>query len=152
MSLARRNLILSCIAFPAMVLIGGPAAARSPEIYTENGIAVDGSDVVAYFTDSRPVQGKGSITHDWRGATWRFASARNRAAFIADPEAYAPQFGGYCAWAVSNDYIAPTVPEAWTITDGRLYLNYSKGVQRRWSRDMDARIAAGNRNWPSVLG
>lgn len=152
MSLTRRKLVLLSLVVPTTVLIGGPAAARSPEIYAENGIAIDGSDVVAYFTEGRPVSGDAAITHDWRGATWRFASEENRATFAANPEAYAPQFGGYCAWAVSNDYIAPTVPEAWTIADGKLYLNFSKAVRRRWSRDMAARIAAGNRNWPGVLG
>jgi hypothetical protein len=88
----------------------------------------------------------------WQGAAWRFASAENRERFEADPVAYAPQYGGWCAWAVAEGYTASTVPEAWKIVDGRLYLNYSRGVQRRWERDIPGNIARADANWPGVLG
>ena len=86
------------------------------------------------------------------GAAWRFANAANRDAFAADPEAYAPQFGGYCAWAVSEGYTASTVPEAWRIVDGKLYLNYSRRIQSRWERDIPGNIARGTANWPDLNG
>ena len=86
-----------------------------------------------------------------RRATWRFSSAANLAAFEADPEAYAPQYGGYCAWAVSQGYTASTDPTAWRIVDGKLYLNYSQGVQRRWEQDIPGNIVKADTNWPKVL-
>ncbi|MEM8572286.1 MAG: YHS domain-containing (seleno)protein [Pseudomonadota bacterium] len=151
MTLTRRSLIAFSVSLPIAAVVGRPVLASTPQIYAENGIAVDGSDVVAYFTKGEPVVGSDSFTHDWRGATWRFSSEENRAAFIADPEAYAPQYGGYCAWAVSEGYTASTIPEAWRIVDGKLYLNFSRRVQQRWERDIPARIEAADRNWPGVL-
>lgn len=130
----------------------GPALAAKPGIYQDGrGVAIDGTDPVAYFTEGRPVRGSQEFTVEWNGATWRFASAANRDAFRANPARYAPQFGGYCAWAVSRGYTASTVPDAWAIVDDRLYLNFSRGVQRRWARDAAGNIAAGQRNWPGVL-
>ena len=120
--------------------------------YTEDGIAIDGTDPVAYFTDGAPVAGDRTITHDWMGATWRFASAANKDAFVANPEAYAPQFGGYCSWAVAEGYTASTTPEAWTIVDDKLYLNYSRRIQRRWEKDIPGNITRATANWPKVLG
>lgn len=137
---------------PATALVAPQMAwAMTPKIYAEDGIAVDGTDVVAYFTQGAPVAGAPDITHDWNGATWRFASVENRDAFAADPEAYAPQYGGYCAYAVSEGYTASTTPEAWSIVDGKLYLNYSKRIRRRWERDIPARISNADANWPKVL-
>ena len=107
--------------------------------------------MVAYFTQGSPVAGDPAITHDWNGATWRFSSTENRDAFAADPAAYAPQYGGYCAYAVSEGYTASTVPEAWSIVDGKLYLNYSTGVKGRWEQDIPGRISAADANWPKVL-
>lgn len=145
--LNRRHLLA---AVPALA-IAPRAWAASPPVYAEGGVAIDGSDAVAYFTDGAPVAGDPGITFDWMGATWRFATGSNRDAFAADPEAYAPQFGGYCAWAVSQGYIASTIPEAWTIHDGRLYLNFSRRIRRRWERDIPGNIAKGEENWPGVL-
>lgn len=149
--LSRRSMIALSLAVPAAALLARPAAARTPEIHAEGGIAVDGTDVVAYFTEGRPVAGDAAFTHDRSGVTWRFASAENRDSFAANPTAFAPQYGGYCAWAVSEGYTASTVPEAWKIVDDKLYLNFSKRIQRRWERDIPARIAAADRNWPGVL-
>ena len=97
MALTRRNLLTLVVAAPAVAAIATRAIAATPEVYAEDGIAVDGSDVVAYFTEGAPIAGDAGITHDYKGATWRFASEANRDAFIADPEAYAPQYGGYSA-------------------------------------------------------
>ncbi len=152
MTLTRRSFLGVALALPVAGTMIRPAMAATPPVYAENGIAIDGSDPVAYFTEGRPVAGDASITHDWNGATWRFSSDENRAAFAADPEAYAPQYGGYCAFAVSEGYTASTIPEAWTIHEGKLYLNFSRGVQRRWARDIPGRVAAADANWPGVLG
>lgn len=151
--LSRRMALGLVAAAPAAVWLAvRPAMAAEPMVYQEGGIAIDGSDVVAYFEGNGPVAGMASITHDWNGARWQFATEANRDAFAADPEAYAPVFGGYCAFAASRGYLAPTIPEAWTIHEGRLYLNASIRVRRRWLRDIDENIAAGLANWPAILG
>jgi len=136
----------------ALAMATTPAAAKDP-VYTStfSNVAASGYDVVAYFTEGRPVEGSGDFTADYDGATWRFASAANRDAFLQDPERFAPQYGGYCAWAVSQGYTASTDPEAWKIVDDRLYLNYSKSVQATWEQDIPSNIEKGNANWPSVL-
>ena len=148
---SRRTFIALAAAVPVAGVVATMGTASTPSIYAENGIAVDGTDVVAYFTEGQPVAADAAITHDWMGATWRFSSEANRDAFAAAPEKYAPQYGGYCAYAVSEGYTASTVPEAWRIVDGKLYLNFSRRIQRRWERDIPGRIASGDKNWPSVL-
>ena len=147
--LSRRHL-LAGFAAAAATLGGAPAMALDP-VFNWRRTALRGTDPVAYFTDGRPVEGSRRFTHEWQGATWRFASAQNRDSFAADPERYAPQYGGYCAWAVSQGYTASTDPEAWRIVDGKLYLNYSKSVQRRWEKDIPGNIAKADRNWPGLL-
>ena len=147
----RRRILTAATLLPAALALR-PAFAQTAPVYAEDGIAIDGTDPVAYFTESRPIPGDPAITHDWMGATWRFSSAANRDAFAADPEAYAPQFGGYCAWAVSQNYTAPTEPDAWTIHDGKLYLNFNQRIRRRWERDIPGNIAKGEANWPAALG
>ena len=114
------------------------------------GTALKGYDAVAYFKESRPVKGKDEFRHDWMGAKWYFVSAANRDEFARNPEKYAPQFGGYCAWAVAHGYTASIDPEAWRIVDGKLYLNYSKDVQKKWEADIPGFIKQGNENWPKL--
>jgi YHS domain-containing protein len=126
-------------------------AGKAPVYQSYSGTAIDGTDPVSYFTEGRPVAGKAGITHKWNGATWRFTSAENRERFAAAPEKYAPRYGGYCAWAVSQGYTASTDPDAWSIVDGKLYLNYSKSVQKKWEGDVPGHIASANRNWPGLL-
>jgi len=137
---------------PPAVLIARPAFAAEPEIYQNGGIAIDGSDTVGYFTQSRPVRGEATFTVQHKGAEWRFADQASADAFEADPNAYTPQFGGYCAWAVGQGYIASTVPQAWTIYNDKLYLNYSRRIRRRFERNLDENIALAEANWPRVLG
>ena len=152
MSLPRRAFLTLAAAIPMSAGFATAALADKAPVYPSFfGTAVDGTDVVAYFTQNAPVKGSRDITHDWNGATWQFSTEENRAAFAANPEAYAPQYGGYCAWAVSQGYTASTTPEAWRIVDGKLYLNYSLGVQRQWEEDIPSRIAAADANWPAVL-
>lgn len=145
--LTRRALL----AAPALLVLPQAAFAASPSVYNEGGIAIDGTDPTGYFTQGKPVAGEPSITLDWSGVTWRFASADSRALFERDPTRFSPQFGGYCAWAVSQGYTASTIPEAWKIVDDRLYLNFNRRIQRRWERDIPGNIARGNANWPDVL-
>jgi YHS domain-containing protein len=121
-----------------------------PVSKTRQGVAAKGYDVVAYFKQAQPVMGSAQYSTSWMGATWWFSNAGNRDAFQTHPEQYAPQFGGYCAWAVSNGYTAEVDPEAWKIIDGKLYLNYSKDVQKKWAQDVQKRIADANRNWPGL--
>jgi hypothetical protein len=135
------------------LVAAGPAAAAKSEINQSffGGVAIEGTDPVAYFTDKQPVPGSSAFTHTWKGAEWRFKDAANRDAFASVPATYAPQFGGYCAWAVSQGYTASIDPEAWTIVEGRLYLNYNMDVRAQWSRDIPGNIERGRKNWPGVL-
>lgn len=151
MTLSRRSLLIGASALPLAILAAHGARASVAPVYINDGIAIDGTDPVSYFTEAAPVAGSRQITHDWNGATWQFSSQDNKAKFAANPEAFAPQYGGYCAYAVSEGYTASTIPEAWKIVDGKLYLNYSRRIQRKWERDIPGRIAAGDANWPSVL-
>jgi len=114
------------------------------------GTALKGYDAVAYFKEGKPVKGKDEFRHDWMGAKWYFASAANRDAFAQNPEKYAPQFGGYCAWAVSQGYTAAIDPTAWKIVEGKLYLNYSKEVQQKWESDIPGHIKKAQENWPRL--
>lgn len=120
------------------------------KIYTKDGVAIRGADPVAYFTQNAFVQGAATHALDWGGATWNFASADNKALFMADPKAYAPEFGGYCAYAASKGALADGDPEAWTIHNGKLYLNFSKNVRTIWLEDTDANIALAEANWPAL--
>ncbi|MFN7947711.1 MAG: YHS domain-containing (seleno)protein [Blastocatellia bacterium] len=114
------------------------------------GTAVKGYDVVAYFTQGKAVKGSNEFRHDWMGAKWYFVSAANRDEFAKSPEKYAPQYGGYCAWAVSNNYTADIDPEAWKIVGGKLYLNYNRDVQKMWEKDQSERIRKADTNWPGL--
>ncbi|MEL6197848.1 MAG: YHS domain-containing (seleno)protein [Pseudomonadota bacterium] len=155
MSLTRREALslgLSAAALSsAAILAAGRAGAATPPVFNAGGVALRGTDPVAFFVQGGPKPGRAAHAATWNGTTWHFESAENRERFLADPAAYAPQYGGYCAWAVSRGYTAPTVPEAWEIVDNRLYLNFSLGVRARWRRDIPGNIARANANWPGVL-
>lgn len=122
-----------------------------PAIFTEDSIAIQGADPVAYFIENRYVPGSADYTYEWGNATWQFASTENRDLFAENPKQYAPQYGGFCAWAVAEGYTAPIDPNAWEIVEGKLYLNYDARVQRRWQRDIPGNIARANENWPEVI-
>ncbi len=137
----------------AVALAAAPIAASAKDAIYQSffGTAIDGTDPVAYFTMGKPVKGSSDFAHEWNGAEFHFSSAENRDLFAANPKKYAPQYGGYCAWAVSQGYTASTDPEAWKIVDGKLYLNYSKSVQSTWEQDIPGNIVSGDANWPKVL-
>ncbi len=128
-----------------------PAMASSPMVYQHEGVAINGYDPVAYFTDSAPVYGDDAYRLMWGGAIWRFATAENLEAFEMNPSAYAPQYGGYCAYAVSRGAVATTEPDAWTIHEGKLFLNYNLTVRGIWSQDIAGNVALADNNWPNVL-
>ncbi|MEI9887112.1 MAG: YHS domain-containing (seleno)protein [Rhizomicrobium sp.] len=141
------------LALAALFAATSGAFARQPEIYTGlfSSLGAGGYDVVAYFTQKKPVEGSATFATEYKGATWRFVSAANRDAFVKNPTAYAPQYGGYCAWAVSQNYTAAGDPNVWKIVNGKLYLNYNTEVQTMWNAGLAKHIADGDRNWPSVL-
>ncbi len=147
-----RLLATLMLALGLLLAVAAPASAKS-EINASflGSVAIEGTDTVAYFTEGKTVKGSSGFTHQWKGATWRFKNATNRDAFAASPEKYSPQFGGYCAWAVSRGYTAGIDPEAWKIYRGKLYLNYSKGVQSQWVEDIPGNIAKAESHWPGVL-
>lgn len=147
----RRTFAKLTLAAPAL-FVARPALAREPEIYQEGGIAIDGSDPVGYFTENGPVAGSSSVTVEYKGATWRFADPASADAFRANPTAYEPAYGGYCAFAASRGYLAPTTPEAWTIYEDKLYLNANLRARELWLEDVPGNIAKGNANWPGILG
>lgn len=142
----------AAVALVAFLVLSAPVAAKDP-VYTGtlSNLAVSGYDPVAYFTEGKPVEGSSAFEHKWKGATWRFANAKNLKTFKADPEAYAPQYGGYCAWAVSQGYTASADPGAWRIVGKKLYLNYNREVQQNWEKDATGNIVKANGNWPKVL-
>ncbi|HEX5167670.1 MAG TPA: YHS domain-containing (seleno)protein [Cyclobacteriaceae bacterium] len=127
------------------------AQCQQPEIYSSSGTAINGYDVVAYFKEGQPVEGSKDFSYEWKGAQWLFSSQGNLATFKSDPEKYAPQFGGYCAFGVAEDHTAPTKPDAWTIVDGKLYFNYNTDVRKMWREKQAEYIQQGNQNWPGVL-
>ena len=121
-----------------------------PAVNTEQGWAIKGYDPVAYFTTGKPTPGIAQFTTIYKGATYRFASAENRARFIAAPEKFVPQYGGYCAYAIALNKIADIDPDEWTIVDDKLYLNNGFLAQTLWSLDKSGNITKGDQNWPLV--
>lgn len=148
---ARATTLAAFILGTALAAIPAAAAEKDPVFTSRGNLAIRGYDPVAYFTEGKAVKGDKDFTLGWQGADWRFASAGNRDRFSEDPEKYAPQYGGYCAWAVSRNYTAPTDPDAFTLVDGKLYLNYNKRVMRQWLEDRDRNIEQADENWPAVL-
>jgi YHS domain-containing protein len=138
----------------AIAIIGGAVSSVALPVFAKqiatNGVAINGTDPVAYFTMSKPVLGNADQAFKWNGVTWHFASGENRQMLERDPEKYAPQYGGHCAYAMSKGYIAPTVPEAWTIYEDRLYLNFSLRAREFWLQDVPGNIALGDANWPKL--
>ena len=134
-----------------ILLLSSIVQAAKPAVFTSGDFAIRGYDAVAYHKEEKPVKGSEEFSTEWNGATWLFASQDNRDLFAADPERWAPKYGGYCAWAVSNNYTASTDPKAWSIVDDTLYLNFSKRVRKKWSKDIPGNIQRGDANWPGVL-
>jgi hypothetical protein len=122
---------------------GGSAAGEPPA----GDLAIKGYDPVAYFKDGKALEGSQSFTFRWHDLTWHFSSAENRDLFTAGPEKYAPQYDGYCAWAMTEARKAQTDPEVWKIVNGKLYLNCSRSAYEKWSRDIPGNIKKADENW-----
>ena len=145
------RLLLALIA--TALLFTTTAWASEPPVYTGllSNTGAGGYDTVSYFETGKPTKGSSDYNTQYQGANWRFANAENLARFEANPERYAPAYGGYCAWAVSQGYLAKGDPKHWNIRDGRLYLNYNQSVQDKWLEDPLGFIRQADANWPRVL-
>ena len=139
-------IVTACAATPGKVSQTRPV----DELNLEKGVALKGYDPVAYYADGGPAVGDPGITYQWQGATYLFSTAEHREAFKADPAHYAPQFGGYCAFAVSRGTTADADPHQWAIVDGKLYVNNNAFARKLWDQDRPGNIVAGDANWPLI--
>jgi hypothetical protein len=142
--------MIRAVLMAVMLALGIVASATAGSVNDANGIAIKGYDPVGYFTDGRPVPGSRDYAAAHEGATFLFASARNRDLFLSDPAHYAPQYGGFCAFGTAQGYKADTQPEAFTIVGDRLYLNYNLEVRDEWSKDIPGYVAKADASWPTV--
>lgn len=148
------NQVTYVLLLAALVLIGGTdAQAASPVYKTFFGSkAIGGYDAVAYHSTKKAVKGSKSHSYEWQGANWLFSSAANLSQFMSAPEKYAPQFGGYCAWAVSEkNALVKIDPRVFDLVEGKLYLNYNKKTQSDWRADRQAMIRRGGLNYPGLI-
>ena len=151
--LTSRRTILGLAVVGAIVVAAAgyfafPSQAEISDVnVSEGNVAIHGYDPVAYFTVGKATKGKGDIEHVWRDARWQFASAGNRDLFTANPERYAPKYGGYCAGGMAVGEYADIDPEAWTIVDGRLFFNYSKDYRTVWRISPESHIIYADYNW-----
>lgn len=140
----------------AMLAVSGiicsVAIAAPTYVGTEGGdVAVSGYDAVSYFTGPGiPLKGDAKFTVKHDGAQYHFANAENATLFAADPAAFAPQFGGHCAWAMARGYLAPGDPEQYAVVDGKLYLNFNRDVKAKWDANRANFITSGHKNWKQL--
>ena len=155
-SLSRR----SVLALGATALLFSTAArAAEPAVNTlKNSLfggrtdtAINGYDPVAYFTVGKPVKGQDGLVTEWMGAKWKFSSQANLDLFKANPEKYAPQYGGYCAYGVTQGSLIKIEPEQFTLRDGKLYLNYDADVQSKWLKDPAGYIKDADAKFQALL-
>jgi len=135
-----------------VVAIHSHVHAQKAEVYSPGGKAIKGYDPVAFFTDSKPVMGADSLSYSWKGANWLFANRQNLQLFKANPEKYAPQYGGYCAYGASQGHKAPSEVDTWTILNGKLYFNYNQKVKEIWTKDEPGNIQKADKQWPEIKG
>ncbi len=149
----RRKFIAGVVMSAGVVLTSTEAMAAKAQIYTKflSTSAIEGYDTVAYFTEGKPVKGKKDFSVKYKGAWWYFASKENLDKFTAMPESFAPQFGGYCAYGVSQNAAVRGDPLLWKIVDGKLYLNINKQVVEIWNKDVPGYISLAKKKWPTVL-
>jgi YHS domain-containing protein len=133
-----------------ILLISTISWSQKSAIFEVNGKAIRGYDAVAYFISGEPVMGFDSLSVVWNNSTWCFSSEANRELFKKDPEHYAPQYGGYCAYGTADGHKAPTQSDAWAIVNGKLYFNYNKKVKSLWDKDQQGFIEKADKNWPLI--
>jgi len=126
------------------------AVAQNTQYCSKEGVAIKGYDPVAYFIQHEALEGKDNFSTEWSGSTWKFISQANLDSFKVAPQKYAPQYGGYCAYGLSENHKSPSDPMAWTIVGQKLYLNYNPKVKQMWQKDTIARIKTADQNWPAV--
>ena len=146
MSIRRLLAVALCVGVLAPAVAHAETSPVAP-VNSADGVALKGYDPVAYFTAGKPTPGMDEYTLRWKGVTYRFASAENRERFTAEPEQYAPQYGGYCAYAMSINRIADIDPARWTIVDGKLYLNNNLLSQTLWSVSTRGKIGSADQHW-----
>ena len=148
-----RNLTAVAFAFALGLGLAGSAQAQSKMLLNldKSDLAVQGYDVVAFFTDNKPVKGNPQFTSSNGGATYRFASAEHKAAFDKEPAKYVPQFGGYCAYGVSKGSLVSIEPDAFQVVGGRLLLQYDKGIRDKFNKDAAGNLTKADGNWPGLL-
>lgn len=132
------------------VLFAFNAQAQTNQVFTKNNKALNGYDVVAFFKESKPIVGQDNLTFSWSNATWHFSTQVNLDSFKNNPEKYAPQYGGYCAYGCSNGYKAPTQIDTWTIVNNKLYFNYNLKVKDSWVKAKEALIPKADSNWVKI--
>jgi YHS domain-containing protein len=156
----RRTALLSAVALGATTgLFSSPAlAAQAPVNTLKNSVfggrtdtAINGYDTVAYFAVGKPVKGLDNLATDWNGAKWKFSTQANLDLFKASPEKYAPQYGGYCAYGVTQGYLVKVEPEQFTVRDGKLYLNFDADVQAKWLKDPAGYIKSADAKFADLL-
>ncbi len=123
---------------------------REGTIYATSSGAIDGYDPVAYFIQGKALKGKDEFTFRWQGATWYFSSEENKSLFISNPEKYAPEYGGYCAYGIAESHKAKIDPKAWNIVNDKLYLNYNQDVKESWVINKDELIKKADINWERI--
>jgi YHS domain-containing protein len=138
---------LMSFSFVLLLAGSGGGAVGQPAV---SDIAIKGYDTVAYFKDGKAIKGNASFTFPWHGMTWQFVSKENRDLFAGSPEKYAPQYDGYCAWAMTESRLAITDPEVWKIVNGKLYLNCSQEAYNKWSRDIPGHIKKADEIWKKL--
>ena len=146
------NKLMTYLTVVVFTLFTLPAFALDDAVSTGifNDTAIDGYDTVAYFTQGKPVQGDEKFEYSWRDANWLFASQENLDLFKQNPEMYAAQYGGYCAWAMADGKTASIDPDQWHIEDGKLYLNYNKKVKKEWLNTKQADIVSADKNYLEI--
>ena len=156
LSLGRRGLL--ALGLSAYFFSGAASAAELPINTLKTGLfggktdtAINGYDTVAYFTVGKPVRGEDSLATEWMGAKWKFASQANLDLFKSNPDKYAPQYGGYCAYGVTQGYLVKVEPDQFTVRDGKLYLNYDASVQTKWLKDPAGYIKDADTKFPALL-
>jgi YHS domain-containing protein len=139
----------------SLVCLAPAASPTSPnaepgEIYAKDGVAINGYDVISYFVEKRATKGSAQFSVNYKGARFYFSSEKHRDIFAGDPVRYAPQYGGYCALGMAKGYKAPSEPEAFTIVDEKLYINYDSEVLDAWCSDSGTYIEKADTNWRAL--
>ncbi|GGI72460.1 YHS domain-containing (seleno)protein [Shewanella gelidii] len=139
------------ISISLLILLAGCTSLGNQPIYNDNGVAVNGYDVVAYFTESKAVQGNPAFTVRYNNINWLFSNEKHQQLFSSNPQQYVPQYGGYCAYAMSDGFVVDTDPNAFTVYQDKLYLNYSLSVRDNWLDNRNRFIAEADIHWQKKI-